>query len=465
MDAYQAVIVGAGQAGWPLARALAGAGWKVALVERRFLGGTCVNDGCTPTKTLIASARVAHLARRSGDYGVRTGEIGVDFARVRQRVREQVETSRSKIETEAAKIASLEVIHGSARFTAAKTLEVNLNDGGSRRLEAELVFLDTGTRNHVPDIEGLSDVPFLDHRSLLELETVPEHLLILGGGYVGLEFAQAFRRFGSRVTILERGERLLPKEDDDIAQALLEVFHTEEMNVHLGANVEAARRELNDVALEVNGETLRGSHLLVATGRQPNTDALDLEVAGIETDERGFIRVNEHLETSARDVYALGEVNGGPAHTHVAYDDGRIVRDAMLEQVKRSAKHRVIPYTMYTDPQLARVGMNENEARASGKNAVVYTLPMTRVARALETAETAGLMKAVVDDHGKILGAAVLGVEGGELLSLLQTAMMGGLTAEDLREAMYAHPSLSESVNNLFSGSPRAIREKSASPG
>jgi pyruvate/2-oxoglutarate dehydrogenase complex dihydrolipoamide dehydrogenase (E3) component len=457
MDAFQAIIVGAGQAGWPLARALAAEGWRVALVERRFVGGTCVNDGCTPTKTLIASARVAHLSRRSSDYGVQTGEIGVDFVRVRDRIREQVETSRSKIETEAGTIDGLELIHGEARFTGEKTLEVKLNDGGSRQLEGELVFLDTGTRNTVPDIEGLRDVPFLDNRGILELDAVPDHLLVLGGGYIGLEFAQAFRRLGSRVTVLERGERFLPKEDRDIAEALLEVFRTEGIDVRLETTVNAVRRDSDGVRLETNGEAVRGSHLLVAVGREPNTDALNLQVSGIETDDHGFIRVNEHLETTASDVYALGDVKGGPAHTHVAYDDGRIVRDALLKQIKRSTKDRTVPYTIYTDPQLARVGMSEDEAREASTEAFVYTLPMTRVARALETDETAGLMKAIVDAHGKLLGAAVLGVEGGELLSLLQTAMIGGLRVEDLRDAMYSHPSFSESLNNLFGGEARAI--------
>ncbi|NJK45263.1 MAG: mercuric reductase [Pleurocapsa sp. SU_196_0] len=457
MNSFDAIVIGAGQGGWPLARALATAGRRVALVERRFLGGTCVNDGCTPTKTLIASARVAHLTRRSSDYGVHASDVRVNLRRVRERVREQVTTSRGKIETEADKIKGLEVIHGAARFTAPKKLEVALNDGGTLELRAELIFVDTGTRNVIPDIDGLREVPFLDNTSILDLETLPEHLLVLGGGYIGLEFAQALGRLGSRVTVLDRGEQFLPKEDADISDALLETLRDEGVNVLLGAKVQSVRGDAQEVRLEGNFQTLHGSHLLVAVGRTPNTDTLNLGAAGIETDEKGFVRVDDALETTVSGVYALGDVKGGAQHTHIAYDDHRIVRDALLHGKHRNRQDRLEPYTIYTDPQLARVGLNERDAVKQGIEAVVYTLPMTRVARALETDETRGFMKALADDTGRILGATVLGVDGGEVLSVIQTAMMGKLTVNDLREAVYSHPSLSESLNNLFAAEPRAL--------
>jgi pyruvate/2-oxoglutarate dehydrogenase complex dihydrolipoamide dehydrogenase (E3) component len=450
-ERYDAIVIGAGQAGGPLASALARSGRRTALIEREHVGGTCINEGCTPTKTMVASARVAYLARRGGDYGVSTGPVTVDMGRVRERKRAIVKSFRAGSLRRIEAAEGLDLICAEARFTGPKRVAV---DG--RVLEADLVFLNTGCRPASPDIEGLDRVPSLDSTSVMELDLVPEHLLVLGGGYIGLEFGQMFRRFGSRVTIVQRGRQLLPLEDADVSEAVLGILREDGVEVVLEA--EAVRAEVSGGGVRLTirmlgGERiLDGSHVLRADGRVPNTDRLGLETAGIAMDAKGFVVVDQMLETSVPGVYALGDVKGGPAFTHISYDDFRVIRTNLLQGGRACITDRLVPYAVFIDPQLGRIGLSEREARKQGRTVRVARMPMNHVARALELDEARGFMKALVDStSGRILGAAVLGIEGGELMAALQLAMMGRIPYDRLRDAVFAHPTLAESLNNLFS--------------
>ena len=455
-ETFDAIILGAGQSGDPLARALAGAGKRVAIIEREAVGGTCVNRGCTPTKTMIASARVAYLARRGADFGVETGPVTLDMGKVRQRKRDIVTSFRQGTEKKLAETEGITLLDGEGRFTGPKTVEVAVNGGDeTRTLTAPQIFLNTGARAAVPKIDGLDDVPYLDSTSIMELDAVPAHLVILGGSYIALEFGQMFRRFGSRVTVIERSEHLLGHEDGDVAEEMRKILAEDGIEIHLGTEPSQVSKTPEGVSLavKIGGEeqTVTGSHLLVAVGRTPNTDALNLEAAHVETDEGGHIKANERLETTAEGVWVLGDVKGGPQFTHISYDDFRILRANLIDGGSRTTSARPVPYTVFTDPQLGRVGMTEAEAGKTGKNITVATLPMSEVARAIETDETRGFMKAVVDaDTGQILGAAILGVGGGEVMAILEVAMMGRLPYTALRDATLAHPTLAESLNNLF---------------
>src|SRR5215217_4027265 len=452
---YDAVVIGAGQAGVPLATTLAKAGRKTALVEREHVGGTCINEGCTPTKTMVASAKVAYFDRRSADYGVSNGQVAVDMVKVRQRKRDIVDSFRSGAEKRLAD-AGVELIRGEARFAGPKELEVNLDSGQTARLTADNIFINTGARPANPPVEGLDSVPTLNSTTIMELDEVPEHLLVLGGSYVGLEFAQMFRRFGSEVTVVQRGKQLMSREDADVAEAVAEIMRQDGIEVLLQAQAQRAEQtEDGKIRLTISmpeGEsTLEGSHLLAAAGRPPNTDKLNLDAAGIETDQRRQIEVNERLETNVGGVYALGDVKGGPAFTHISYDDFRIIRTNLLEGGNASIADRKVPYTVFIDPQLGRAGLSEQEAREQGLNIRVAKIPMSYVARAIEVDETRGFMKAIVDaDTGQVLGCAILGVEGGEIAAMLQIAMMGGVPYTILRDTVFSHPTLSESLNTLF---------------
>jgi len=455
-ETFDAIILGAGQSGDPLARAWAQAGRRVAIIERDAVGGTCVNRGCTPTKTMAASARVAYLARRAADFGVETGPVSVDMGKVRQRKRDIVTDFREGDEKKLHETEGVTLIYGEGRFTGPKTVQVAPNGGGEpRTLTAPQVFINTGARAAVPDIEGLKGVPYLDSTSVMELDAAPDHLVILGGSYIALEFGQMFRRFGSRVTVIEKSEHLLGHEDPDVAEEMAKILGEDGIDIHLGASASRVLQTPQGVALTVKmgdkEQTVTGSHLLVAVGRTPNTDALGLEAAHVETDETGHVKANERLETTAEGVWALGDVKGGPQFTHISYDDFRILRANLLQGGDRTTADRPVPYTVFTDPQLGRVGMSEADAKKAGKNIKVAKLPMTEVARALETDETRGFMKAVVDaDTSQILGAAVLAVDGGEVMAVLEVAMMGRLPYTALRDATLAHPTLAESLNNLF---------------
>ncbi len=455
-ETYDAIVIGAGQAGGPLSTALAGAGHKTALIEREHVGGTCINEGCTPTKTMVASGRVAYLARRAADYGVHVGPITVDMAKVRQRKRDIVDSFRNGSQSRIEQTEGVDLLFGAASFSGPKTVDVRMNDGSTRQLSADLMFINAGARPSMPRMEGIDGVPYLNSTTIMELDAVPEHLLVIGGGYIGLEFGQLFRRLGSRVTIVQRGPKLLAREDADVADAVAEIMRQDGIELLLDSDAPRVEKAADGaINLTVRGggqeRVISGSHLLVAAGRTPNSDSLNLAAAGVQTDKHGFIQANERLETNVPGIYALGDIKGGPAFTHISYDDFRIIRTNLIEKGDASTKQRMVPYTVFIDPQLGRVGLSEQEAREQGRAIRVATLPMTSVARALEIDETRGFMKAIVDVETKqILGAAVLGIEGGEVMAVLQMAMLGKLPYTVLRDGVFAHPTLAESLNNLF---------------
>jgi pyruvate/2-oxoglutarate dehydrogenase complex dihydrolipoamide dehydrogenase (E3) component len=457
---YDAIVIGTSQGGRFLPIELAKAGHKVALVERDQLGGVCVNRGCTPTKTMVASARLAYQARRAAEYGVRTGPVSVDLAAVRERKRAMVAGAR---ENYASRLPQdgLDLIEGEARFTGPKTVEITLThggtrQGGARQLSAPVIVIDAGTRPRTLAINGAGDVPVLDSTSIMELDELPEHLIIAGGGYIGLEFGQMFRRFGSQVTIIQGAPRLMMIEDEDVSDEVAAIMRDDGITVLTSATparVEpASGGRLRLTVRTADGERqLEGSHLLSATGRVPNTEALTPEAAGIRLDDHGFIEVDEYLETSVPGVYAMGDIKGGPAFTHLSYDDYRILHANLIGHQKASTRDRVVPYTMFIDPQLGRAGLTEREARAQGRAIRVAKLPMSAVIRAIETGETRGFMKAVIDaDSGQILGCAVLGSEGGEIMTMIQVAMLGKLSYSDMANAIFTHPLLAEGLNTLF---------------
>ncbi len=454
-EPFDAILIGAGQAANPLARSLAHAGWKVALVERAEIGGTCVNWGCTPTKTMVASARVAYLAGRASDFGVHLDGVAVRLHEVHRRKALLVEKFRTGSERKLQETHGLTLLRGEASFTGPAAVAVRVHEGGTRHLTAPKIFINTGCRPKRPDLDGLAAVPALDSTTVMELVDLPEHLIVLGGGYVGLEFAQMFRRFGSRVTLVQSGGQLLSREDADVAAAVGDILREDGIEVLLNTRAVRAAAAPGTVDLTVRtaagGRTLAGTHLLLATGRIPNTETLNLAAAGVKLDERGYVPVNERLETNVPGVYALGDVNGGPAFTHVAHHDNQIVRVNLLENGARSTRDRLVPYTVFIDPELGRVGLTEQQARERGLAIKVAKMPMAHAARAVEVDETRGFMKAVIDARtDQILGCAILGIEAGEVMAMLQIAMMGGLPYQRLRDDMFAHPTLAESLNNLF---------------
>lgn len=447
---YDAIVIGSGQGGNPLAYGLADHGWKVALIERKNLGGTCINTGCTPTKTMVASAQVAHYARHAARWGVCTGEVQVDLAAVVARKDKVVESFRSGLERRVKDRPNLRLFRAHARFLDAHRLKA-----GEDVIEGERIFVDTGARPAIPPITGLDESGYLTNATLMELRELPEHLLVIGGGYVGLEFGQMFRRFGAQVTVIHRNEALLAREDRDVAAELQKALEAERIRFRLNAEPERVERNAAGITAYVRGpqgeESITGSHLLVAAGRRPNTDDLGLDRAGIATDARGFIRVNNRLETSAPGVWALGDVKGGPAFTHISYNDYQIIYGNLIEGKALSIENRYVPYSVFTDPQLGRVGLTEREARATGRRLKIGTYPMASVARAIERDETAGLMKIVVDaETDQILGAAILGSEGGELVQTLGAMMLAGAPYTVLKGAVYIHPTLAEGFFGLL---------------
>lgn len=445
---FDAIVIGGGQAGPFLAARLAGAGRKVALIERRFMGGTCVNDGCQPTKTLVASARVAYLARRAADFGVSTGPVGVDMAAVKARKEKVVLASRQGLDSWMEETENLTVIRGSAAFVSPHAVAV---DGVE--YEAAEIFLNTGARPVIPD--WASNVPYLTNISVLELDTLPRHLVIVGGSYIGLEFAQMYRRFGAEVTVLEKGERIAGREDRDISDAIRSILEGEGVRIVTGASQLAAERQGGEVAVSfgVGDERRRvvGSHLLLAVGRVPNVEDLQLDRAGVVLNERGYIAVDEKLRTNQKHIYALGDVNGRGAFTHTSYNDFEIVSQNLLDGADRKVTERVPAYALYIDPPLGRAGMSEAEVRKSGRKALVATRPMSKVSRANERAENLGFMKVFADAGTRqILGVALLGIEGDEVMQSLLEAMAAGVSVDTIIHTMHVHPTVSELVPTLL---------------
>jgi pyruvate/2-oxoglutarate dehydrogenase complex dihydrolipoamide dehydrogenase (E3) component len=447
---FDAIAIGSGQAGNPLSFALGDLGWNVALIERAELGGSCINTGCTPTKTMVASAQVAHYARDAARWGVRANDITVDMPAVVARKQRVVENGRKGVQKRIAARPSVTLVRGHAKFIGPRRVQV-----GAEILESEKIFIDTGTRPAIPRIPGLGTVSFLTNATIMDLQAVPEHLIVLGGGYIGLEFGQMFRRFGSRVTIIHNGERILPREDSDITSALLQALEAE--GIVLRTKTDTKRVENRNGAIVLNleyggsSETLQGSHLLVATGRKPNTDELGLEAAGVAADARGYITVNDRMETNVPGIWALGDVKGGPAFTHISYNDYQIAYANIVEGKNLSIANRYLPYALFTDPELGRVGMSETEARASGRKFKMGTFPMSSVSRAVERDETAGLMKIIVDaESDRILGAAILGCDGGETVQILGAMILADAPYTVLKGAVYIHPTMAEGLFGLM---------------
>lgn len=448
-----AIVIGSGQAGVPLAARLTEAGKRVLLLERKDLGGTCVNYGCTPTKTMIASARAAHVARRARRLGVFTGEVRVDLAAVVDRKDAIVRQWREGVGKRLQRAGQrLTLVSGHARFAGPREVAVN----GDRH-SGEIVVVNTGARPFVPPIPGLNKVRWLDNKTIMELRELPAHLVIIGGGYVGCEFGQMFRRFGCEVTLVNRGPHLLDREDPEISEALEGVFRDEGIRLVLGAEARAVSGDAHEIRVSLrDGDEIRGSHLLIAVGRRPNTDDLGCDAAGIRLDEQGFVVVDDQYRTSAEGVYAVGDVTGGPQFTHSSWDDHRILFDILLGRAARRRSDRIVPFTVFTDPQVARVGLTEREARAKGVAYEGASMPFSRTARAIEIDEPAGVMKILIDPKTeRILGAAIVGAEAGELIHIFGALMQAGASARAIVEAEAVHPTFAEGVQTLVMRLPR----------
>lgn len=444
---FDAIIVGTGQAGSPLAGALADKGWKVAIIEKGHLGGTCINTGCTPTKTMVHRAQVAHYARNAARWGVRAMEVSVDLPKIVAQKNEMVQGSRHSQQKNIDKRPNnLLLYRGTAEFTGPHQMKV-----GGDVLESEKIFINTGARPNIPPIAGLDKVKYLTNETIMELLEVPESLVVLGGGYIGLEFGQMFARFGSRITIIQNSGQIVPREDPEVAAELQKALEAEGIKFSLDTNVTRVEQKDGSITLtiEKGGQCskIAGSHFLVATGRRPNTEELALDQAGVETRKDGTVKVNGKLETNAPGIWALGDVKGGPAFTHISYNDYQIVYANLIEGKNQTIDHRIVPYCVFTDPQLGGVGLTEKEARAKGYQLKIGTAAMTHVARARERDETAGLMKLIVDaSNDRILGASILSSDGGETIHILYTLMLADAPYTLLKGAVYIHPTLAEGL-------------------
>jgi pyruvate/2-oxoglutarate dehydrogenase complex dihydrolipoamide dehydrogenase (E3) component len=458
-DSYECLVFGGGNGGMYLAWHLARSGKRTAVIERQWIGGSCPNTNCLPSKNEIWSAKVADLVHHAGRYGITTGAVAVDMVAVRQRKRDMVEDIKA-VTLQEYRASGAELIMGNGRFTAPKTVEVRLNEGGTRALTAGRIFLNLGTKATMPNVPGVEAARPLTHIEALELDHLPEHLLVLGGGYVGLELAQAYRRFGSRVTIIQRGSLLTGRVDPDVTSEIHRILTDDGIEILTDAEIQrvggVSGKEVSAVVRTSAGErTIKGTDILVAVGRTPNTSAAGLEIAGVELDANGYIRVNDRLETSARDVWAIGECcAGNPQFTHVSFDDFRIIRDN-LAGGNSTRRDRLVPFCMFTDPQLAHVGLNEREAQERAIAVRVARLPISSVLRAHTTGETRGFMKALIgagDD--RILGFTMIGAEAGEVMPTVQMAMLARLPFTAVRDAVIAHPTMAEGLGPLFSNVP-----------
>jgi pyruvate/2-oxoglutarate dehydrogenase complex dihydrolipoamide dehydrogenase (E3) component len=451
MSNFDAIIIGTGQSGPALARRLVAAGWKVAIIERKLFGGTCINTGCSPTKTLIASAHAAYVARRAVDYGVRIeGSVNVDMKAVKARKDAIVAAFHNGVERSLKTLQGCTVYQGHGRFVAEKKVAVNDSE-----LAADHIFLNVGARATIPPIPGLDQVPYLTNSSMMDIDFLPAHLVILGGSYVGLEFAQMYRRFGSEVTVIEHRSRLISREDADVSQAVADFLKDEGINVRVDSNVVGAEKQGNSIAVKVESRgkitSLVGTHLLVATGRRPNTDDLGLDRASIITDARGYIQVDDQLHTNVSGVWAMGDCNGRGAFTHTSWNDFEIVAANLLDNDRRHVSDRITAYALYTDPPLGRGGMTEAEARKIGKPALISTLAMENVSRAIEKGETKGFMKILVDrDSKQILGASFLGLAGDEVIHCILDIMYAKAPYTVMQRAMHIHPTVSELIPTMM---------------
>jgi pyruvate/2-oxoglutarate dehydrogenase complex dihydrolipoamide dehydrogenase (E3) component len=451
MSKYDAIIIGTGQAGPALARRLVAADWNVAIIERKLFGGTCVNTGCTPTKTLVASAYAAHVARRANDYGVKIeGAVNVDMKAVKARKDAVVAPSQNGVERSLKTLKGCTVYEGHARFVAEKKVAVN-----STELTADRIFINVGARAVIPPIPGLNQVSYLTNSSMMDVDFLPPHLVILGGSYIGLEFGQMYRRFGSEVTMIELGPRLIAREDEDISQAIADFLREEGIDVRLNSKVVGVEKQGNSIAVKVESagkaSQVVGTHLLVAVGRRPNTDDLGLDKAGIATDAHGYIQVDDQLRTNVLSIWALGDCNGRGAFTHTSWNDFEIVATNLFDNGQRRVSDRITAYALYTDPPLGRAGMTEAQVRSSGKPALIATMAMEDVSRAYEKGETKGFMKILVDRESKqILGASLLGLSGDEVIHCILDVMYSKAPCTVLQRAMHIHPTVSEFIPTML---------------
>lgn len=463
LERYEVIILGGGKGGKTLATELGNKGVKTALIEQsaEMIGGTCINVACIPTKTLITSARAAHAARRADNFGIRTSEVAVDWPSVRRRAEGVVSAMREMNHKNFTSAPALDFILGTGRFVEPHVIEVRENNGNVRQLTAERIFINTGTRPAQPDILGLDESGALNSETIQRLDTLPDHLVVLGGSYVALEFAQMFRRLGSQVTVLERAPQLLKKEDADVSAAVGALLREEGLDIRLDCAIERVEKDKKAISVLVTSggksDRVSGSHVLAALGRTPNTEKLNLVAAGVETDRRDFVKVNERLETTASGVWALGDVNGGPQFTHASFDDYRIVKANVFDGGRRTTTDRLIPFTLFTEPELARVGLTEKEARRQGLEIRIAKLSVAAIPRAKTMSETRGFIKAVIDAKtNRILGCAILSVEAGEMLGTVQMAMIARLPFTALRDAVLSHPTMVEGFNNLFANLPQS---------
>jgi len=456
-EKYDAVVIGSGEGGKFLAWHLAQAGQKVAVIERRWIGGSCPNINCLPSKNEIWSAGIAKIVSRAGEFGVTTGPVSIDMKQVLKRKNRMVD-GLVAFHLERYKAAGVELIMGNASFSALRTVEVTLNGGGIRRLVAEKLFLNLGTHASIPAVPGLAEAEPLTNIEILDLDRIPKHLIVLGGGYVGLEFAQAYRRFGSRVTVVDHGSRLAGREDPDVSKEIQRILEADGVELLSSTEVEQIGGRSGtflrgNLRTPKGPKTIEATDILVAVGRTPNTQGIGLENAGVELTERGYIRVNDRLETTAPDTWAIGECAGSPQFTHMSLDDFRIIR-ANLSGGSRTTEGRMVPYCLFTDPPLARIGLNETEARANGMKVRVAKLPMKAVLRTRTTSDDAGFMKSLIDDKDQIIGFMMIGSDAGEVMAVVQTAMLARLPFTTLRDAILTHPTMAEGLNTLFSNVP-----------
>jgi len=445
MKTHDAIVIGSGQGGVPLATNLADQGWSVALIEKGEVGGSCINYGCTPTKTMISSARMAHYARVAPEFGIHPGEIKVDMAAVVARKNEIVDSFRSGVLEQIDSSPNVTLYHGHGRFTAPHEVGIN-----GETLKSDKIFINTGTRPRFPALPGLDQVEVLTNRNIMDLQELPAHLIALGGSYLGLEFGQMFRRLGSEVTVVEMSDRIAAREDAEISDSLREALEAEGMKFYLGSTATKVEKTADGLEVTVKKkdgttERIEGTHLLMSIGQVPNSDDLGLDKAGIATDKNGYIQHNGKLETNIPGIWVLGDVKGGPAFTHVSYDDYLVIFDNLVNRKNRIIDNRVVPYALYTDPELGRFGLTEREARAKGYRLKIGSLPMSHIARAIERGETRGLMKIVINaDNDRILGATILGADGGELVQTLMTLMRANAPYTLFENAMFIHPTLTE---------------------
>ncbi len=452
-----AIIIGSGQAGNPLAIKLAAAGWKTVLIEKseEMLGGVCVNVGCTPSKTLIASAKVMHTIKTSDKHGISVSDAKLNFTRTQERKEMIVKASKKGLKKNLGEAENLEVVFGTASFSGEKTISVDQGDQKTVEFTAPYIFINAGCRPATPEINGLETVKWYNSTGILELKEIPKKLIVVGSGYIGLELGQMYSRFGSEVIIVEKQGQIMSNEDADVAEDLQKILEDEGLKFHLNTNIDKVEEQKGEITVTITKnneeEKIKGTHLLVVTGRKSNADSLDLDKAGIMTDQKGYITVNEALETNIDGVYALGDIKGGPQFTHVAYNDYVVVSENILDKKNISIEDRVIPYTMFTDPQVGRIGLSEKQAKEKKLNFSVVKIPGKRITRGIESATVQGLWKAIVDKKtGQILGAAIIGSEGGEIATVIQMAMKGNIPAKDLENFMFSHPTYSESLNTLF---------------